>query len=331
MVKPSPSPRTVKTPQSRKAAAPPRRRILVLVNRKSGTVRSRGAEAVQDLVQQALAPHFAVVDIELFDGDMMPSLVKARDAKSHDIIIAGGGDGTLASAAAALMDTDITMGVLPLGTMNLFTQALGFSPRLEEALVQVANADTALVDVGLANGKVFLHQVSFGLQPRMARLRERMGYSSRFTKMLAGARAMIVVALYPKSVRVDVDEDGTIENVTTPLLIASNNLLGAPQNPSLPQRLDGGELGLYTLKQVSLGTILRLARDYLSGRLDANPEISMRTAKSLTITRRPSRLPGHKQRKAILSSMDGEVVVLKNPVSITLKPRCLKVLAARKP
>lgn len=114
------------------------------------------------------------------------------------MIIASGGDGTISSAAELVLKHGAILRALPLGTMNLFVRALGFSPVLEEALQQLKQAQPQAVDVGVANNKVFLHQISFGVQPRLARLRERMGYRNRFTKMLSGARAFFTLAMAPR-------------------------------------------------------------------------------------------------------------------------------------
>ena len=68
-------------------------------------------------------------------------------------------------------------------------------PDLAAALGQLHAAEVKLVDAGRANGRLFLHHVSFGLQPRMVRIRERLGYRSRLTKMLAAVRASFAVLL----------------------------------------------------------------------------------------------------------------------------------------
>lgn len=306
-----------------------KRSALVLVNRKSGTVRSRGADQVSDLIRQALAPAFSTLDIEMSDGDIIPALEKAVAQRSHDIVIAGGGDGTMASAAGLLVGTGLTMGALPLGTMNLFVKALGFSPRLEDALEEIAHAGDALVDVGEANGRVFLHQVSFGIQPRMARLRERIGYSSRLTKMFAAARALLVLAARPKTVRVILQADGPPRRVKTPVLVVSNNPLGAETDVSLPVSLNGGVLGLYVLEHFTLPALLRLALDYLANRVATNPAVNSETVSHVTIRKRRSRLQSRRLRRSLQASMDGEMVLLESPVRIRIKPQSLRVLVPR--
>ncbi len=314
-----------KRPPSRKSLS-----CLVVINRRSGTVRSRGAEVVRDLVEAELKGLFQPLTITLADGDVLPHIEKALKAGSVDVVIAGGGDGTISSAAELVLKHGVILGALPLGTMNLFVRALGFSPVLEEALRQLKQAQVQTVDVGIVNDKLFLHQVSFGVQPRLARLRERMGYRNRLTKMLSGARALMTLAMSPRPVRVNVLVGNRHVKVTSPMVVVSNNMLGAEHDASLPEKLDEGILGIYVLNDTSLRTLMRLARAYLLRRRVPETAIEQHSGSALTIKRRPRRFSQvKKKRKALLSSIDGEVVLLKNPVHIEIRPKALQVLIHR--
>jgi diacylglycerol kinase family enzyme len=315
---------------SKKPVTPNQLSCIVVINRRSGTVRTRGAEAVRDLVETALGDSFKPFKIILADGDVLPDIEKALQAGSAEVIIAGGGDGTISSAAELVLRHKAILGALPLGTMNLFVRALGFSPVLEEAVQQLKTAEVRSVDVGVANNKIFLHQVSFGVQPRLARLRERMGYRSRFTKMLSGARAFFMLAMAPRPVRVNILVGNKHVRVTSPMIAISNNKLGAKHDVSLPEKLDEGILGIYMLNDISLRTLMRLARNYMLRRPMSDSAIDEHSGMSVTIKRRPRRFSQvKKKRKALLSSIDGEVVLLKNPVHIEIRPKALRVLAAR--
>jgi diacylglycerol kinase family enzyme len=301
---------------------------LVLINRNSGTVRTRGADAVQTLVQTSLQSHFPELEIELFSGDIAEPLQRALARYPLKTVIAGGGDGTISSAAMALIKKEVTLGVLPLGTMNLFSRALGFSPGLEQALDEMARTDEQTIDVGVINERLFLRQVSFGLQPRLVRLRERIGYRSRVTKMLSGVKAFTVLAADPRKVRIDLELDGTLQSLKVPLVIVSNNRLGQEINFSVQASLTDGELGLYALKDFSPWTLIGLARDHLANRLIVNPALDMTTAHSIVIHPRKSRLTGQRP-KTILASIDGELANLPYPLKISVRPKSLSVLSLK--
>lgn len=72
-------------------------------------------------------------------------------ALGADLVIAGGGDGTVRAVASQLRGTGVEMAVIPLGTANIFARNLGLSPHRLERAVEVALSGRAqAVDLGVA-------------------------------------------------------------------------------------------------------------------------------------------------------------------------------------
>lgn len=84
-------------------------------------------------------------------------------AEGHDLVVVGGGDGTVTSAAGLLAGTEIMLGVLPLGTANDFARTLEIPSGLTEACAVIADGKVVDVDLGRANGEPFLNVASVGL------------------------------------------------------------------------------------------------------------------------------------------------------------------------
>jgi diacylglycerol kinase family enzyme len=218
------------------------------------------------------------------------------------------------------------MGILPMGTMNLMAKALGMSADLGEALAQLESAEARDVDAARAGERLFLHHVSFGIQPRIVRIRERLGYNSRLTKMLAGLRALLSVLLRPKASRLRLEIDGRPREIKAPALIVSNNIY--EDSAWLKQaQLDEGLLGIYALQPMSRLALLGLARDLLRGRWRDNLNVSEEHGRSVTIginRRRFGRL-----RRRIWASIDGELSLLDLPLRITSEPGAVRMLVPR--
>jgi YegS/Rv2252/BmrU family lipid kinase len=89
-----------------------------------------------------------------------------------DLVIVGGGDGTLKEAAGHLVHRDIALGVLPLGTTNNFARSLGLPLRLRAAAQVIRDGKVADVDAGLvsrdAGADVFANMVSLGMSVEVA-------------------------------------------------------------------------------------------------------------------------------------------------------------------
>src|SRR6185503_10902419 len=91
-------------------------------------------------------------------------------------VVAGGGDGTLNTIAAALAGSGKPLGVLPLGTHNHFAKDIAVPLDLDaavEALARgVARGESRDVDVGEVNGRLFLNFSGVGLHPQVVKHRD---------------------------------------------------------------------------------------------------------------------------------------------------------------
>lgn len=110
-----------------------------------------------------------------------------------DTVIVGGGDGSISSAGTVFVDSGKAMGVIPLGTFNLFARSLRIPIGFEAFLGALPDFRLEAIDTGCLTDRsgrehVFLHHVSLGMHPQFIEVREAMPYGSRVGKMLASMR-----------------------------------------------------------------------------------------------------------------------------------------------
>src|SRR5207237_4103134 len=88
----------------------------------------------------------------------------AEAAQRHDVDALGiaGGDGSFAPAAAVCIERDMPFVCVPLGTRNHFARDLGLDRDDPVAALASFDGVERRVDVGRANGRLFLNNVSFG-------------------------------------------------------------------------------------------------------------------------------------------------------------------------
>jgi diacylglycerol kinase (ATP) len=84
-------------------------------------------------------------------------------ADGHDLVVVGGGDGTVACAAGRVAGTNTMLGVLPLGTANDFARTLEIPDDLAAACAAIADGKVVDIDLGRADGQPFLNVASVGL------------------------------------------------------------------------------------------------------------------------------------------------------------------------
>jgi len=259
------------------------------------------------------------VDIRLASsGEELDSLMRAAAAERPRLLVAAGGDGTISTAAAALVDSATVLGVLPFGTLNHFAKDLDIPLELEEAVGNIIDGNSIVVDVGEVNGRVFINNSSLGLYPDMVRDREhqhsRLG-RGKFRSLVWSSIAAF--RRYPfLTVRLDVE--GTKRVQVTPLVFVGNNEYSMEGfNIGERARIDGGRLSIYIVKKQGRAALVRLSLEALFGRLRQARDFEALTATDFVIETRHSR---------ILVATDGEVQGMKSPLRYRIRPRSLRVI-----
>jgi diacylglycerol kinase (ATP) len=86
----------------------------------------------------------------LEDAACIRETVRRALGDGHDLIVLGGGDGSVSTVAGILAGSDTVLGVLPLGNANDFARTMGIPFELAVACGTVAHGVVADVDLGLA-------------------------------------------------------------------------------------------------------------------------------------------------------------------------------------
>jgi diacylglycerol kinase family enzyme len=291
--------------------------LTLVLNGNAGTLRGLDPQATAEELAAIFRAHGHSVKAEVHAGrKSIAAIARICRAKSCDVIIVGGGDGTVSAAAAAAAESRLALGIIPLGTMNLFARSLAIPLDMHAAAAALAAGDLAHVDIGEVNGRFFIHHVTLGLHPRMIRIRERLSYGSRPGKIWATIQAWWIVVRQPPrlAVRISVG-DTTVERRTAAVLV-TNNPLGEGHLPYADD-LEQGELGLYVTTSRRWSDLLQLAAQLALGGISATPLLESRRAARIAID-----LPGG----AVNASVDGEIVTLEPPLQFGVRHRGLTVL-----
>ncbi|GIE85206.1 diacylglycerol/lipid kinase family protein [Actinoplanes regularis] len=171
------------------------RRAALVVNTRS----RRGREFYEDARRRLLTAGFQLLADHALEqsGELEPLLADALD-KGPDLLIAGGGDGTISTAGRMLAHRDVALGLLPLGTTNNFARTVRVEPDLDAALTTLIDGKVIDVDLGLAGDTPFTNHVGVGLSaavmtsapPRLKRLAGRLAYPITALGLLARHRPL---------------------------------------------------------------------------------------------------------------------------------------------
>ena len=142
----------------------PARRVALVVN-----ARSRRGEASYARALAACRASGAEVDPHpVEDPALLDATVAKAVAAAPDLLILGGGDGTISSTVHHLIGTDVALGVLPLGTANSFARALALPLDLEGALAVALSPQRRRIDLGFIDDHCIAGCAALGIQPKIA-------------------------------------------------------------------------------------------------------------------------------------------------------------------
>jgi YegS/Rv2252/BmrU family lipid kinase len=225
------------------AAAPTRPiRALMVCHDRSRRAREDAARAAALLA----AGGVAVMRQPWPGHGALPDLIR-RMAPQADLLVLGGGDGTMNAAAEGLRDTDLALGILPLGTANDLARTLGIPPDAEAAARIILAGNRRRIDLGEVNGRPFFNVASIGLS--VAITRELTSDLKRRWGRLAYAVAALRVLPRARPFRAEIRCGDTVEHVRTlQIAVGNGRYYGAGMAVEESAAPDDGLLHLYSLE-----------------------------------------------------------------------------------
>lgn len=290
-------------------------KIEVIVNSRSGPGHEPG---MADRLANAFAAAGADARISLAaSGAEVSRLARAAATGNADIVVAGGGDGTVNSIASAIIDTNKTLAVLPFGTMNHFAKDLLIPLDFDGAVETIVGAHEEKIDIGTVNDHIFINNSSLGLYPSIVRERERqqqLGWGKWPAFVWA---ALGVLRRYP-FLDIQIGVDGSELRSRTPFIFVGNNEYEMETlNIGHRSCIDKGELSLYITNRTGRLGLLRLALHALFGGLRQDKDFLALCTREIRIDTK------HKRLRVAL---DGEVTVMTPPLYYRTRPAALRVL-----
>lgn len=296
------------------------RHLLVLLNARAGTLLDRDAEEVRTLVEQALEGAGRKVEVHLLSGKNLVRAIRESGRGDHDTVIVGGGDGSVSLAARSLEGTGKTLGILPLGTLNLLARDLGMPTDIEAALAALDEAQARTIDLASLSGRPF-HTISgMGFFSQMARARET-ARQWKLWRFLAVAIAAIYALRRSGRFDLDVTVDGTEHRFSAFAALLSVNRFSGPGWRR--GRLDEGVLELHVAEDRGALALLKAGADMVTDSWRGNPGIVSLTGRHMVL-RRPN-------RNRVWVSTDGELGRETVPLDYRIMPGALKVLVPPAP
>jgi diacylglycerol kinase family enzyme len=291
--------------------------VIVIMNRGAG-----GPEDPQGRIVELFSALGETPRIVHPNGDKDISSVAREAARSNEqIVVAAGGDGTINAVAAELAGTDKLLGVLPIGTLNHFAKDLGIPLDLETAVRTIREGNTAAVDTGEVNGRIFINNSSLGIYPQIVSRRKEQQERLARGKWPAFLWATVQALRRFPFLDLRVTFEGQqLARKTAFLFVGNNEYEIAGFRLGSRACLNAGRLGLYFSQGTGRLGLFRLALHALFGRVD-----QARDFEAFCVTE--ARIEtGHRR---LLVARDGEVEWMETPLHYQIRPGALRVLVPK--
>lgn len=143
------------------------RKILFIVNPNAG-------KRISDFIIETIRKEFPAniyYQIAIWkDKDHFEEITQLLKTEGYTDAVAVGGDGTVNHVAKTILNTGITLGIVPIGSGNGLARSLGISMKIEEAVKQIVAGKTTVIDHGLVNNIPFFCTSGIGFDAHIGNL-----------------------------------------------------------------------------------------------------------------------------------------------------------------
>lgn len=257
---------------------------------------------------------FELITVSPKKSAQLPDLIRQYQ-KEVDLVIVGGGDGTLNHVVDVLIETGLPLGILPMGTANDLARTLGIPLAITDACEAIANGKIQEIDLGWVNGKHFFNVASIGLSVKITR-RLSKGLKRRW-----GIFAYAITALqtlwqtHPFRAEICVDGD-PIQVKTLQIAVGNGRYYGGGMAIAQDARIDDQRLDLYSLEIQRWWQLVPLILRMRRGQQATLPWVRGLSGQTIEVnSREPHDI-----------NTDGEITA-QTPATFRVLPKALKVIA----
>lgn len=292
-------------------------KTAILINPTSGKGRSGKNAPIAVRRLRDLGVEVAVLEGGSAEGSLQ--LARQAVADGVDSLIACGGDGTVHCALQAVYGTDVTLGIIPVGTGDDIARAIGL-PRDDPAKAaeviaagRTRHIDYAVINAADGTERAFLAVMSAGFDSEVTARANAMSWPTGSSRYLVATIAELGV-YKPADFTITVDGQ-TTSGAGMMLAIGNGSSYGGGMYVCPKAVLDDGQLDLTFLTKTSKATFLKTFPSVFKGTHINHP--SVRTLRGAEI---------HVEAPGQTAYADGELVG-PLPVDVRVVPQGLKVFA----
>jgi len=229
-------------------------------------------------------------------------------------IVAAGGDGTINEVVNGLAGTTAALGLLPIGTVNVFATELGLpAGDLKQCWQIICDGRTRTIDLPSANGKHFVQLAGIGLDAQAVK-ETSVAFKRSFGPLSYLVSAAQIASRPPPHLVIESKGGPTIEGSF--VLVGNGRLYGGPFPFFKRALIDDGLLDVVVFKRIGYLDIIRYLQDVIFSSSISMPDLEYFQSKRLRVS----------SEEEVPVEVDGELIG-NCPVEFRMRERSLRVLA----
>lgn len=289
-----------------------KKKIHVIINPRSGT---SSKTSLVKKISKTLDPNVYTIHF-IFTGYAGHGYELACEAVEEkvDIVVAVGGDGTVNEIGRALVNTEVVMGIIPLGSGNGLGRDLGISVDPQKAIDVISENNVQKIDYGIANGHVFFCTCGVGFDADVAEkaLNQRKRGMLMYVKNAVNTYFDSDVKDYEI-----VCPNGSIQTKAFVVTCANAAQYGYNAYIAPHANIQDGQMNIAILKPLGLLDVPRTSLQLFTKKLDQNKKmIELITPKA--IIKRAEAGFMHIDGDAIMTDKDIEVEIVSKGINVLL-------------
>jgi len=278
--------------------------ILVILN---PAARSERAKTAWRRIERL--PH-CTMRVTSAPGDAR-AVAEAGVEEGFSTIVAAGGDGTINEVVNGIAGADVSLGILPVGTMNVFAAELGLPGDLDEAWAVIRAGRTRRVDLLRANQQYFVQLAGVGLDAQVVQATS-WNFKKNFGPLSYLISAAQIAARKPPRIYVEADDEVQEGSF---VLIGNGRYYGGQIAFFKEARIDDGRLDVLIFKNLAYLDIARYVTNVFIGKHTDLPDVEYFQTKKVVV----------RSEEEVPVEVDGEVTAIL-PVTFRISSRKLRVV-----
>lgn len=286
-----------------------KKRLLFIINPISGGKRKN---AIPQLIKEHLDSEKFDYEVWFWEEvDAIEERINSAKTEGFNGIVAIGGDGTINLVSRYLVNTDLFVGFVPMGSGNGLARQLGIPQDVIEAIAHLNQSDVRTIDTAKLNGETFVNVAGIGFDARVSQAFSQ----SKKRGLLNYSRAVINEYREAHDEEYEITVDGEKRTVSAFMLsVANGSQWGNDFFVAPDASLDDGLLDLVIMSKPSMLKIPKLVVDLNKQSVPDNQLVEIIKGKKMLI-----------ECKNEIAHVDGEPIAKSEEFTVEINPLSLNV------